>query len=88
MIPPKRSPADKQPKNPLEQLRLPSRHPRSKGRSFLALARSSGAWLVTGNLKHFPEKSGSGVTVVSPTEYLDRLLAGGKTPSGVRSTRS
>ncbi|MFP5234864.1 MAG: putative toxin-antitoxin system toxin component, PIN family [Acidobacteriota bacterium] len=40
---------------------------------FLALARASGAWLVTGNLRHFPERQRHGVTVVSPAGYLARL---------------
>ena len=41
---------------------------------FLALAHASGAWLVTGNLKHFPEPSRGGVHVLSPDRYLARLL--------------
>ena len=40
---------------------------------FLALAKVAGAWLVTGNLKHFPETFRGGVTVLSPTEYLAYL---------------
>jgi putative PIN family toxin of toxin-antitoxin system len=40
---------------------------------FLALAHASGAWLVTGNLKHFPETVRSGVTVLSPVDYLTHL---------------
>jgi putative PIN family toxin of toxin-antitoxin system len=40
---------------------------------FLALAHAAGAWLVTGNLKHFPEEARRGVTVISPAEYLERL---------------
>ncbi|MGO8757681.1 MAG: putative toxin-antitoxin system toxin component, PIN family [Terracidiphilus sp.] len=40
---------------------------------FLALAKASGAWLVTANLKHFPESGRGGVTVISPTEYLAHL---------------
>jgi uncharacterized protein len=40
---------------------------------FLALTKASGAWLVTGNLKHFPERARNGVTVVSPGEYLAQL---------------
>lgn len=40
---------------------------------FLALAHAAGAWLVTGNLKHFPVKARRGVKVVSPAEYLERL---------------
>ena len=37
---------------------------------FLALASAAGAWLVTGNLRDFPEGGRVGVTVVSPSEYL------------------
>ncbi len=40
---------------------------------FLALARVAGAWLVTGNLKHFPETFRGGVIVLSPGEYLAHL---------------
>jgi uncharacterized protein len=43
---------------------------------FLAVAKASGAWLVTGNLKHFPRGARRGVTVVSPAEYLERLATG------------
>jgi predicted nucleic acid-binding protein len=50
--------------------------PDPKDAVFLALAHSSGAWLVTGNLKHFPEKVRRGVTVLSPTDYLAHLSRG------------
>lgn len=40
---------------------------------FLALAHASGAWLVTGNLKHFPEDVRGGVRVLSPADYLGHL---------------
>lgn len=40
---------------------------------FLALAHASGAWLVTGNMKHFPRSARRGVTVISPAEYLADL---------------
>jgi putative PIN family toxin of toxin-antitoxin system len=40
---------------------------------FLALAHAAGAWLVTGNLKHFPEDARHGVTVLSPADYLAHL---------------
>lgn len=40
---------------------------------FIALAHAAGAWLVTGNLKHFPEPVRNGVTVVSPAAYLAHL---------------
>ena len=33
-------------------------------------------FLVTGNLKHFPEQARGGVRVVSPREFLDALLKG------------
>jgi putative PIN family toxin of toxin-antitoxin system len=59
-----------------ESMRLPD--PRSwphgcpdpKDTPFIALAHAAGAWLVTGNLKHFPEPVRNGVTVVSPAAYL------------------
>jgi len=47
--------------------------PDAKDSVFLALAHSSGAWLVTGNLKHFPKSVRRGVTVISPAEYLADL---------------
>jgi uncharacterized protein len=40
---------------------------------FLALAQASGAWLITGNLKHFPESARHGVSVLPPAEYLAHL---------------
>ena len=62
-----------------ESLRLPDpatwakRGLDPKDMPFLALAHMAGAWLVTGNLKHFPETVRNGVTVLSPTEYLAHL---------------
>lgn len=40
---------------------------------FLALAHEAGAWLVTGNLRHFPTSARRGVTVLSPADYLAHL---------------
>lgn len=40
---------------------------------FLSLAHATGAWLVTGNLKHFPKSACREVTVISPAEYLADL---------------
>ncbi|MGC9223949.1 MAG: putative toxin-antitoxin system toxin component, PIN family [Terracidiphilus sp.] len=40
---------------------------------FLSLAHASGAWLVTGNLKHFPRAARRGVTVIAPADYLEKL---------------
>jgi putative PIN family toxin of toxin-antitoxin system len=47
--------------------------PDPKDAPFLALAHAAGAWLVTGNLKHFPETVRYGVTVISPADYLTHL---------------
>ena len=48
--------------------------PDPKDTPFLALANAAGAWLVTGNLKHFPEAVRNGVTVLSPADYLAHLV--------------
>jgi putative PIN family toxin of toxin-antitoxin system len=62
-----------------ESLRLPDpapwakQGPDPKDMPFLALAHVAGAWLVTGNLKHFPATVRNGVTVISRAEYLKRL---------------
>jgi putative PIN family toxin of toxin-antitoxin system len=53
----------------------PQQGPDPKDLPFLALAHTSGAWLVTGNLKHFPALLRHGVTVLSPAEYLTHLTA-------------
>ena len=58
--------------------------PDAKDAPFLALARATGAWLVTGNLKHFPEKARGRVTALSPADYLSHLLADGKGPRSAR----
>jgi uncharacterized protein len=40
---------------------------------FVALAKTAGAWLVTGNLRHFPKLARHGVTVLSPRDFLTHL---------------
>jgi putative PIN family toxin of toxin-antitoxin system len=66
-----------------ESLRLPDPEawshagPDPKDLPFLALAHAAGAWLVIGNLKHFPESIRSGVIVLSPAAYLAHLVDGG-----------
>lgn len=50
--------------------------PDPKDGPFLGLAQAAGAWLVSGNLKHFPEPARGGVTVVPPAEYLAHLEPG------------
>lgn len=47
--------------------------PAAKDAPFLALAHAAGAWLVTGNLKHFPKPIRGGATVLSPNDYLAHL---------------
>lgn len=44
--------------------------PDPKDAVFLALAKASGAALITGNLRHFPEKARAGVPVLSPSDFL------------------
>jgi len=51
----------------------PKRGPDPKDMPFLALAHVAGAWLVTGNLKHFPEAVRNDVRVLSPADYLAHL---------------
>jgi putative PIN family toxin of toxin-antitoxin system len=55
--------------------------PDAKDLPFIALAHAAGAWLVTGNLKHFPEPLRNGVIVRSPAEYLAHLVQGDKPPA-------
>lgn len=47
--------------------------PDPKDMPFPALARESGAWLVTGNLRHFPRAIRNEVVVRSPANYLEYL---------------
>lgn len=56
-----------------DPVRWPHAGPDPKDMPFLALAHSAGAWLVTGNLRHFPQEMREGVTVLSPTDYLAHL---------------
>jgi predicted nucleic acid-binding protein len=50
--------------------------PDPKDLPMLALAHAAGAWLVTGNLKHFPPAIREGVTVIAPAEFLAHLAGG------------
>jgi putative PIN family toxin of toxin-antitoxin system len=51
----------------------PHHLPDPKDAPVLALAKTAGAWLVTGNIKHFPKAARNGVTVLSPADYLAHL---------------
>jgi putative PIN family toxin of toxin-antitoxin system len=53
---------------------LPERLPDPDDEAFLAVALAAHAdFLVTGNLRHFPQRLRQGVPVVSPREFLDAL---------------
>ena len=57
---------------PLAPAPLSGRLPDTGDRPFLEVAVSAGAaFLVTGNLKHFPPDCRHGIRVVSPREFLD-----------------
>lgn len=49
--------------------------PDSRDIPFISLAHAAGAWLVTGNMRHFPEQARNGTIVVSPKDYLAHLAA-------------
>jgi putative PIN family toxin of toxin-antitoxin system len=51
--------------------------PDPKDATFLALAKTTGAVLVTGNLKHFPPEARQGVKVYSPQAFLAELASPG-----------
>jgi len=51
----------------------PVRLPDPDDEPFLAVAHSCAGILVTGNLRHFPARARSGVTVLPPRELVDRL---------------
>lgn len=40
---------------------------------FLELAREAGVDLVTGNAKHFPERHGHGVPIVTPAQWVKKI---------------
>ncbi len=53
--------------------RWPFDLPDASDEVFLALAAETGAWLVTGNIKHYPPNKRAGVVVISPAEYVQRV---------------
>ncbi|MDQ1334545.1 MAG: uncharacterized protein QG552_1495 [Thermodesulfobacteriota bacterium] len=42
---------------------------------FLEIALTEGVPLITGNLKHYPEKARMGCMIVSPKHFIDQLVA-------------
>jgi putative PIN family toxin of toxin-antitoxin system len=65
----------------------PHPSPDPKDGPFLALAHASGAWLVTGNLKHFPEAASYGVNMISMEAYKVHLYKVHLTDGGTPPTR-
>ena len=59
-----------------DSMAWPKPGPDPKDLPFLALAHEAGVWLVTGNLKHFPEAVRNGVRALSPADYLAHLGEG------------
>jgi hypothetical protein len=47
--------------------------PGQNDQCFLSLAKTTGAWLITGNLKHYPSALRNGVTVHTPAKYVALL---------------
>ena len=58
---------------PVGAVPLPAELPDPDDMPFLEVAASTGAILVTGNTRHYPKRSRSGVTVLSPREFLELL---------------
>ena len=58
---------------PVAAVPLPETPPNPDDTAFLEVARTAGAFLVTGNKRHFPRSMRCGVTVVGPRELLDIL---------------
>ena len=51
----------------------PDEGPDPEDVKFLAIAHRAGAWLVTGNEKHFPPRIRRGVAILSPRNYVEWL---------------
>ncbi len=58
-------------------LPLPVTLPDPDDRPWLEVAATAKAPLISGNLRHFPSRCRSGVTVVTPREFLERLRVAG-----------
>jgi putative PIN family toxin of toxin-antitoxin system len=58
---------------PVGAVPLPTELPDPENMPFLEIAASTGALLVTGNIRHYPKRSRSGVAVLSPREFLELL---------------
>jgi predicted nucleic acid-binding protein len=54
---------------------IADRLPDAKDACFLEVAHEARVALVTGNARHFPEELRSGVEVLSPREFVDKVLA-------------
>lgn len=57
---------------PMDPIAWPHPLPDPKDAIFIALAKATGAVLITGNLKDFPREARHGAAVTSPQEFLKR----------------
>lgn len=56
---------------PVAAVPLPTKLPDPGDMPFLEVAAAAAAILVTGNIRHFPNKSCAGITVLTPREFID-----------------
>lgn len=56
---------------PVAAVPLPTELPDPGDMPFLEVAASAGAILITGNIRHYPNRSRAGVTVLTPREFID-----------------
>ena len=56
---------------PIVAVPLPTKLPDPGDMPFLEIAATAGAILVTGNTRHYPNRSRAGVTVLTPREFID-----------------
>jgi putative PIN family toxin of toxin-antitoxin system len=52
---------------------LPVQLPDPDDAAFLEVAAASGSILITGNARHYPKNSHAGVSIMSPSEFLELL---------------
>jgi putative PIN family toxin of toxin-antitoxin system len=62
-----------------DQTEWPHVLPDREDAPFLSAAYAASACLVTGNMKHFPERVRNGVEVLTPAKYLERLVTRAET---------
>jgi hypothetical protein len=66
---------------PPDQPEWPYELPDPEDAPFLSIAYAARACLVTGNIKHFPEKMRNSVEVLTPAQYLEHLVNRAEAPN-------